>query len=111
MSDPSRRAHLSDRLWCLPPGTAEKVRLIVDDAFGGYWLGFQGYICEPQQFGGHEWRFQGQLGFGGKLHLNGARLYVGCYPGDRTPGLDREIDRVNEALAAVAREALNGGEA
>jgi hypothetical protein len=89
------------RIECLPPGTAEKVRLLISEEFGGFWDGFQGYICEPCPYG-HEWRFSGRLGFGGKLHLTHDRLYVSCYPEDSTPGREAAIARVNESLAGVA---------
>ena len=50
-----------------------------------------------------EWRFQGSLGFGGKLY-EGRPPYVSCYPEDRTPERDRVIARTNEALAALFTE-------
>lgn len=86
----------------LPPGTAERVRCIVEDAFGpGYWDGFQGYICEDSGMHGHEWRFGGALGFGGKLSLSGGRLYVSCYPDDLTLVRRIAMDQVNADLAGV----------
>lgn len=82
---------------CVGPGTADAIRLLVEETFGpGYWLGFQGYMVEPDVHG-KEWRFGGLLGFGGKVHLNAGRLYVSCYPGDED-GFEMEILRVNEKL-------------
>jgi hypothetical protein len=91
-----------NRAHSLSPGTADRVRLMVEEEFGpGYWLGFQGYMAEPSRWG-KEWRFGGQLGFGGKVHLNGARLYVGAYPEDlRSTDLRRRVDQLNARLAEV----------
>lgn len=93
----------SDRPSSLLPGTAERVRLLIEDSFGpGYWDGFQGYVCEDLPW--HEWRFGGQLGFGGKVHLSGGRLYVSAYPEDTTYLLRKRIDKLNERLARVLAE-------
>lgn len=35
------------------------------------------YFTQPVD--GHEYRFMGNLGWGGKLYYNCGRLYVGCY--------------------------------
>lgn len=86
----------------LMAGSAERVRLIVSETCGsGYWLGFQAYAVEPQQW--HEWRFQGKLGFGGKLHINAHRgVYVTAYPEDLTPERQAMIDKANDKLASIA---------
>lgn len=81
------------------------MRCIVSDVFGGGWEGFQRYICTIQPFGCHEWRFQGELGFGGKLYLNRGQLYVSCYPQDETPILRAAMAHINAQLADVARDA------
>jgi hypothetical protein len=98
----------SDR-WTRParyllPGTAERVRLIVSEVFGGSWDGFQRYICEPLEFGHHEYRFGGALGFGGKIHLAHGRLYVSCYREDETPIKRAAIRWVNHELDQALRE-------
>jgi hypothetical protein len=86
------------------PGTADRIRLIVEEAFGpGYWDGFQRYMGRPSRWG-KEWRFGGQLGFGGKVYLSLSRLYVSCYPEDETPELRDRIAEVNSRLAAVLDE-------
>jgi len=48
-----------------------------------------------------EWRFQGALGFGGKIwHMNGD-LYVNCYPEDRNAERDMMVERANARLAKI----------
>lgn len=96
--------HQSVRVQSLPPGTADRVRLVVSETFGGGWEGFQRYIGEPDTFGCHEWRFQGELGFGGKLYLNRGVLYVSCYPADETPILRAAMAHVNSELQKVLDE-------
>lgn len=50
-----------------------------------------------------EWRFSGNLGFGGKFHrsalINTAR--VSCYSEDRTPARAEIIKRANERLDTI----------
>lgn len=46
-----------------------------------------------------EYRFVGNLGFGGKFHDDGHRWRVGCYREDDTPERDAIIERTNAALA------------
>lgn len=48
-----------------------------------------------------EWRFQGDLGFGGKFRLNDGRAYVSCYLEDHTLERNQAICRANEILDAV----------
>lgn len=76
---------------------------IVEKHFGpGYWDGFFAYVTEPLPW--HEWRFGGQLGFGGKLCMNATgRLYVSCYPEDSDPLTDEEILQVNRKLEEVVQ--------
>jgi hypothetical protein len=49
-----------------------------------------------------EWRFSGDLGFGGKFWRNEGRLYVSCYPEDENPLRLDMIAKANQALAALA---------
>jgi hypothetical protein len=49
----------------------------------------------------HEYRFQGSLGFGGKLYQNRDGVYVTCYREDKTPERQQAILKANEILAAV----------
>jgi hypothetical protein len=48
-----------------------------------------------------EWRFIGNLGFGGKFWDNGGKYYVSCYPEDETPERVRTIATVNAELAKI----------
>lgn len=83
---------------------ADRVRRIVEDEFGpGYWDGFQRYMVEDDPHG-KEWRFGGQLGFGGKVHFTGRRLYVSAYPFDLDEDLEQAILVVNERLEQAWRE-------
>lgn len=51
---------------------------------------------------GHEYRFMGALGFGGKFYNEGNRRWeVGCYLEDDTPARTEMIRRANERLAAL----------
>lgn len=47
---------------------------------------------------GMEFRFQGDLGFGGKFHSNSNGWYVSCYPEDETEELKLKIGLVNRVL-------------
>ena len=48
-----------------------------------------------------EYRFVGALGFGGKVWHTRDRIYVTCYPENRTPERLAMIDRANERLAEL----------
>ena len=48
-----------------------------------------------------EWRFCGNLGFGGKLYRLYQHYYVSYYPEDRTPERDAAVEKVNELLKAI----------
>lgn len=55
-----------------------------------------------------EWRFQGSLGFGGKIWLyNSEAPYVNFYPEDSTPLRERAVLKANDELA----ELFKGGRA
>ena len=56
--------------------------------------------------GTDEYRFQGQLGFGGKFWNCDGRWYVSCYPEDIIDERQRMIDAANEALAALRAAAV-----
>jgi hypothetical protein len=51
-----------------------------------------------------EWRFQGVLGFGGKVYRTGGRLHVKCYPEDETKRRRKVIDEVNALLSEITPE-------
>ena len=58
-----------------------------------------GFIATLGQFG--EWRFQGALGFGGKIwHVNDD-LYVNYYPEDQNAKRDKMVERANFRLAKL----------
>lgn len=61
------------------------------------------YLAKPA-WGGHEFRFQGALGFGGKFYNDGRVWRVGCYGEDRTPERLAMIARANVSLAALKEE-------
>lgn len=48
-----------------------------------------------------EWRFSGTLGFGGKFWRQNGRVYVTCYPEDRTPAREAAIEKMNKLLKEV----------
>lgn len=52
-----------------------------------------------------EWRFQGALGFGGKIYYDGysqRRLRVGYYPENQTRERDAMVEKANARLAMIA---------
>lgn len=52
-----------------------------------------------------EWRFQGKLGFGGKLwKTHSGRLYVGYYAEDETEERFQMAKRANQRLAKLTDE-------
>lgn len=50
-----------------------------------------------------EYRFQGNLGFGGKFWNANNRWYVTCYSEDETPERKAMIRKANERLAALRK--------
>jgi hypothetical protein len=71
---------------------------------------FVAYLEKPLSFG-HEWRFQGALGFGGKFYNDGFQWRVGCYREDDTQPRLGMIQRTNERLAALREVYLGGDDA
>ena len=58
------------------------------------------YHCTEEKL--TEWRFQGRLGFGGKIWLRyDGLLYVNCYSEDETPDRRKLIDSLNAQLAQL----------
>lgn len=49
-----------------------------------------------------KYRFQGNLGFGGKLYFK-SPLRVACYPEDETPERKRMVDHANEFLTVLTK--------
>lgn len=60
---------------------------------------FQAFTTDPPS----EWRFQGDLGFGGKLY-RAEKWRVGCYPDDMTPEREQKLAKLNIAIEAIAEE-------
>ncbi len=52
-----------------------------------------------------EFRFQGSLGFGGKVWADSRRVYVTCYGEDMTPERGDMIGHANSSLLALSTEA------
>jgi hypothetical protein len=56
-----------------------------------------------------EWRVGGKLGFGGKFWRYDGKVFVTCYPEDRTPERDAIIKQTNEELARITpQEGVHG---
>lgn len=51
-----------------------------------------------------EFRFCGKLGFGGKLWVNGGRVYVNCYSEDMNKSRKRIIKKTNAKLAEIQKK-------
>lgn len=83
--------------------TAARVEELLRGECAGYYTGFEHYVTRPCRWG-HEWRFGGRLGFGGKFHMVAGlrpRMYVSCYPEDETPERRDLVAKVNAELAAL----------
>jgi len=65
---------------------------------------FRFYMDEPLDR--YEWRFQGALGFGGKLYRDARGLRVGCYREDETSERCAMVAATNEALAALSSSSV-----
>lgn len=66
------------------------------------WVSFRQWFDRAFEKGGDEYRFMGDLGFGGKFWLHRRDgMYVTCYPEDRTPERDTIVDATNRYLAIV----------
>lgn len=61
---------------------------------------FIGAFCQVE-YPTTEYRFQGNLGFGGKLYRSGGRCWVSCYHENETPERKAVIERVNAELSQL----------
>lgn len=61
-------------------------------------------ICDRSDEATQEYRFQGNLGFGGKFWATNSQFYVTCYAEDRTPERNEIIERVNKRLSTIFTE-------
>ena len=81
--------------------TEETANLIFDvlmdnvDAYAEDRADFVFYMLQDCR---HEWRFQGNLGFGGKTYIESDRWRVNCYQEDETPERAKIIKTTNEKL-------------
>lgn len=91
------------------PAHAERVWALLEQYVGAKdpndWKkkSFLRYVCVNEPFG-HEFRFEGNLGFGGKFLNDGWRWVVTCYREDETAERLAAIDKVNEALLKLRLE-------
>lgn len=76
---------------------------------GHGWESFRRYVTDDHPW--HEFRFCGSLGFGGKLYINHGRVFVACYPEDRTPERERRIKLANARLVALCESFEGSSEA
>ena len=56
-----------------------------------------------------EWRFCGNLGFGGKFWHNNDKFYVSCYREDETPEREKAICEANDKLIEIYNKAYERG--
>lgn len=52
----------------------------------------------------HEYRFCGNLGFGGKFWRTSGQFYISCYPEDETVSSLETISKVNKTLRELAEK-------
>lgn len=88
--------------------TAQEIYDVLERTVGapGMKEDFITYVTEAFRTGHRlEYRFQGSLGFGGKLWVNGKKPpTVTCYPEDETPGRKALIELANSELAILASQ-------
>lgn len=90
----------------IPPQVANDIwRILVeecgcrDDRHDHY--SFVHYLSGAAGGFGHEYRFMGALGFGGKFYNDHYRWRVGCYPEHVSPKREAMIQRANDRLAEL----------
>lgn len=66
---------------------------------------FVRYLSDGEEYHGHEFRFQGDLGFGGKFYDSLGTWWVACYPEDETAERVKMIRLANVEIARL-RESL-----
>jgi hypothetical protein len=71
---------------------------VIFDYFGVFCDDMMDYMVSARH---PEYRFQGAVGFGGKLNFDGHRLYVTCYREDETPERLKDIDAANAKLGEL----------
>ncbi len=81
---------------------AEAVWLMLVNTCGAHRDDGESFIRYAQEDDPLEFRFQGHLGFGGKLYFESVPR-VACYKEDETPERKRIVDDANEFLTALAK--------
>ena len=69
------------------------------DAFVCHHINELHQVCEKHAYRSNEWRFQGNLGFGGKFWQSKERWYVDCYSEDMADMQKPIIDKANKRLS------------
>lgn len=92
----------------LSPKVKETIWNILAEQAGAYEDDYPSFMRQWPKCG--EFRFQGHLGFGGKIYYQdyadiGKRIYVSCYREDETKRRLEIIEDVNKRIANVLREA------
>lgn len=95
----------TDRRGTMDRATAEAIYEILIVCCGASELSderdaFVDYLTKPIQHG-HEYRFGGWLGFGGKLYANSQGVYVDCYSEQKSPIVAFAIRTANERIDAA----------
>ena len=78
----------------LTPDMAREVWTVLVVECGARWEDRNDFVLYATSKDPLEYRFSGNLGFGGKCYFSGG-LRVGYYPEDRTPERDQARDRAN----------------
>jgi hypothetical protein len=65
---------------------------------------FIAYLSKEESLFGHEYRFMGKLGSGGKFYNTYSGWRVSCYHEDNTPIRKELIERINEKLSILYSE-------
>lgn len=88
---------------------ANRVWDILETHAGAHSMGRESFIASVEgKTNVNEYRFQGALGFGGKVYYrrydNPPHWGVYCYSEERNPGRDEVLRKTNEALRTIALE-------
>lgn len=96
-----------------PPNAAAVYRILAEecdapvrehDDYGDEDLGFARHWNSTDQRNPREWRFQGNQGFGGKVHWDGRKVYVTCYPEHDNPERSASRAKANGRLAQMVSD-------
>ncbi|MCK9155132.1 MAG: hypothetical protein M0P12_03355 [Paludibacteraceae bacterium] len=88
----------------LSPELANKVYdILVEECWASESLR-NAFVCTETTEVCTEYRFCGNLGFGGKFWNTNDKLYVNYYPEDETPQRDKMMDAANKRLSKLVEE-------